>query len=683
MTLTKLVRLRTMSVGELAGRGRQATARWLDRAGVAVPPEPPAEARSVERFWREAAAHFFPGPTNPDTARLVECYTPEHCRAVVGLADQISARRFDLLGYHDLDFGDPPDWRLDAVSGRRAPLTHWSRIDPLGTAAIGDSKVIWELSRHQWGITLAQAYRLTGDRRYPETFVSLVTDWYRANPRGHGINWASSLEVALRAIAWCWALQLFGPAAPLPEAFVAELLGVTWLSAWHVERYLSTYFSPNTHLTGEALGLVYAGVALGDAPRAERWRTLGTEILVDQSRRQIHADGVYFEQSTYYQRYTVDIYLHLSLLARRNAIAVPPALDDAIHRMLGFLLAVRRGDGSMPLVGDADGGGLVPFMRREPRDFRGVFGVAAAHYNRAEYAWAAGGLTPEALWLGGPEAVDVVTHLEPQPPPAPASRLFPDGGYAVMRSGWEPDAHTLVFDAGPLGCPASGAHGHADLLSVECSVFGAPCVVDPGTGSYAADDPWRNFFRSTAAHSTVVVDGVDQAEPTAPFRWRSRPRARLLRWRSDARLDLAEAEHDAYARLPDPVRHRRKVMFVKPRLWIVVDDLLGLAEHRIDVGFQFAPLALSIDPGQWVRALGPDGRGLRVRAVSRVPLKLEIHDGDLDPAAGWMSSHYGQRAPAPMVVYSTTAALPLRIVTMLVPVASPGSPPAAEGRAEA
>jgi Heparinase II/III-like protein/Heparinase II/III N-terminus len=683
MTLAKIGRLRTMSLGELAGRGQQAATRWLDRAGLSFPPDAPAEARSAERFWRAAPARFFPGPTNPATVRLVAWHAPEHCRAVVRLADKISARRFDLLGYHDLDFGDPPDWRLDPVSGRRAPLTHWSRIDPLDASEIGDSKVIWELSRHQWGVTLGQAYRLTGERRYAETFVSLVTDWCRANPRGRGINWASSLEVALRAIAWCWALQLFGPSAPVPEPFVAELLGVMWLSAVHVERYLSTYFSPNTHLTGEALGLVYAGVAFGDAPRAARWRTLGTQILIDQSRRQIHADGVYFEQSTYYQRYTADIYLHLLLLARQNAIVVPPALHDRIQGVLDFLLAVRRGGGSLPLVGDADGGSLVPLARRQPDDLRGVFGVAAAHYGRADYAWAADGLTPEALWLVGPEAVDVITRLESRPPRAPASRVFPDGGYAVMRSGWESDAHCLVFDTGPLGCPVSGAHGHADLLSVECSVFGAPCVVDPGTGCYTTDHRWRNFFRSTGAHSTVVVDGIDQAEPVAPFAWRSRPRARVLRWRSDARLDLAEAEHDAYARLTDPVRHRRKVLFVKPRLWIVVDDLLGLAEHRIDVRFQFAPMTLRIDPGQWVRALAGDGRGLLVRAVSRVPLKLEIHDGDLDPICGWVSRDYGQRAPAPMLVYSTTASLPLRIVTMLVPFAGSPSAVTAEHREEA
>ena len=93
-----------------------------------------------------------------------------------------------------------------------------------------------------------------------------------------------------------------------------------------------------------------------------------------------------------------------------------------------------------------------------------------------------------------------------------------------MRSGWNADAHQLIADVGPLGCPTSSGHGHADLLSVQCAVFGEPCLVDAGTYCYTPEPRWRDYFRGTAAHSTVRVDGLDQAEPAGPFRWRQRPR---------------------------------------------------------------------------------------------------------------------------------------------------------------
>src|SRR5207247_1984020 len=108
-----------------------------------------------------------------------------------------------------------------------------------------------------------------------------------------------------------------------------------------------------------------------------------------------------------------------------------------------------------------------------------------------------------------------------------------------MRSGWGARAHHLVFDVGPLGCPINAGHGHADLLSIQCSVFGQPCLVDAGTYGYTAEPRWRDFFRGTAAHSTVVVDGCGQADPAGPFKWDTRPRARLHRWLSTDAFDLA------------------------------------------------------------------------------------------------------------------------------------------------
>ena len=243
-----------------------------------------------------------------------------------------------------------------------------------------------------------------------------------------------------------------------------------------------------------------------------------------------------------------------------------------------------------------------------------------------------------------------------------------------MKSRWEPDAHDLIFDVGPLGSMNAG-HGHADLLSIQCAVFGEPYLIDPGTYCYTADPDWRDFFRSTDAHSGVVVDGRSQAVPAGPFHWEMRPRARLRRWLSTEGYDFADAEHDAYRHLPDPVVHRRRVLFMKPRYWVVVDDLDGAAEHGVDVRFQFAPLALCMDPPGWVRATGRRGQGLLIRAFATVPLTTTLHEGRLAPLQGWYSPDYGQRQPAPVLTYSTVTRLPLRIATLLLPTEKPLGPP--------
>jgi hypothetical protein len=669
-------RARLIGLDEICVRGRQEASKWLERTGAITPTRGGPPAFDVERARALGPRRFFEGAVSEATPRVIDRMAAVRDE-IVRTADAACRGRFDLLGYSRLSFGDPVDWHLDPIAGRRAPLSHWSRLNALDAAEVGDHKVVWELNRHQWLVALGQAYRLTGDERYGDAFARYVRQWLDANPPGMGINWASSLEAALRLIAWCWTLVLFRGSRALSPQLEAEMLGGIWAHAAHVERYLSSYFSPNTHLTGEALGLFYAGVVLPEGRWAARWRRRATQVLVQQSERQILPDGVYFEQSTCYQRYTIEIYLHFLVLAARNGIAVSAVVGERVQRMLDFLLAVRRPDGSVPSIGDADGGWLLPFIRRAPDDGRGVFSTAAAWFRRPDYAWAAGGVAPETLWLLGPAAAATFDALAARPPAAAPSRLFADGGYAVMRNEWAEDAHHLVFDVGPLGCPVSAGHGDADLLSIQASAFGTPYLADSGTYGYTREPAWRSFFRGTTAHSTIVMDGAGQAAPAGPFVWRSRPRARLRRWLSTAAVDFADAEHDAYGRLADPVTHRRRVVFVKPRFWVIVDDLDGAAEHRVELRFQFAPIEVGLEPSGWTRARGADGRGLLLQAFATAPLKTEVLEGELAPIQGWISPDYGRREPAPVLVCSAVTRLPLRILTLILPTRDPlASPPA-------
>jgi hypothetical protein len=242
-----------------------------------------------------------------------------------------------------------------------------------------------------------------------------------------------------------------------------------------------------------------------------------------------------------------------------------------------------------------------------------------------------------------------------------------------MRTGWQRDAHQMLVDIGPIGCPVGGAHGHADLLSLQCAVFGEPVIVDPGTHCYG-DSRWRDFFRSTAAHSTIVVDGVSQAEPAGSFGWRRQPRVRLREWHSTAEMDFLDAEHDGYASLPQPVNHRRRVIFIKPvdgaqsgAYWIVVDDLNGSGRHDIDLTFQFARLNVELAAHPWARAGASRGPCLWISPFPSAPAQPAVKCGAAAPIRGWISPEYARLSPAPMLIYRFAVALPWRIVTLLLP----------------
>ncbi|MGI8495333.1 MAG: heparinase II/III family protein, partial [Pyrinomonadaceae bacterium] len=126
--------------------------------------------------------------------------------SILDKAERITESRFDLLGYQNLDFGgEHIDWHYEPIARKRVALKHWKQFDELSTEETGDKKIIWELNRHQYFFTLGQAYWLTGDERYAETFARHLDEWIMQNPPGMGINWVSSLEVAFRAISWIWA----------------------------------------------------------------------------------------------------------------------------------------------------------------------------------------------------------------------------------------------------------------------------------------------------------------------------------------------------------------------------------------------------------------------------------------------------------------------------------------------
>jgi hypothetical protein len=684
----RIERLARMGVAEIAFRGRQKANQWIDRLSPvsaitrgkrthrSMNAGTPMDAKAAFALFRDAAPRrFFAGTENGAAADILREELPAACRELIARANAPGAKRFDLLGYEALSFGEPTDWHLDPVAGVRAPGIHWSRINFLDPGTVGDAKVTWELNRHQWLLPLAQAYWLTADERYAQEVADVVDDWSRANPYGKGINWASSLEVAYRVISWSWLFILIRDSGAVSVPQFAEFLAQVRAHASHIERYLSRYYAPNTHLTGEALALFYVGLLFPELPEAARWRRLGHTILVEQSARQVLPDGVYFEQATGYHRYTLDIYMHFLILAARNAVFVPEDVRRRTERMVEFLIAISAPDRAMPQIGDSDAGWLLPLARRDSNDCRGSFAVAAALFDRPDFLWAAGGPTPEVLWLLGASAWETL-RKKAASPPAEQSSTFRDGGYSVMRSSWASDAHQMVVDVGPIGSRVSGAHAHADLLGIQCWAFGEPFIVDPGTFSYA-DPSWRDHFRGTSAHSTVVVDGLSQARPSGLFTWHSQPTATLRDWKPGAEHDYLDASHDAYRVLPDPVTHRRRVFFAKARYWVVVDDLIGLDRHELELRFQFSARPVTAGPGSWVRAEGKRHRGLWLAPFTDTPLEARIRIGETNPIEGWVSSDYGRKVPAPSVSYAWRAGLPARVVTLIMPVDRLGAEPPA------
>ncbi|MDQ3258240.1 MAG: heparinase II/III family protein, partial [Acidobacteriota bacterium] len=431
----------------------------------------------------------------------------------------------------------------------------------------------------------------------------------------------------------------------------------------HLETYLSTYFSPNTHLTGEALGLYYLGTLLPEFRAAARWRATGRRILLAQLERHVRPDGVYFEQSSYYHRYTTDFYTHFCLLAQANGDHIGGLLEEKLQSLLDHLMYITRPDGRTPMFGDDDGGRLVMLDERAANDFRVALSTGAALFGRADYKYVSGGAAEEILWLLGGAGLRKFDQLAAHPP-ATLSRAFPDGGYYVMRDGWEPTDNYLLIDCGPHGDDNCG-HAHADALAFELTTGGRAVLIDPGTYTYTGSAALRSAFRSSLAHNTLSIDGESSSVSGGAFTWEHIARATTRRFVAHRRFDFFAGRHDGYERLPSPATHAREVLFIKGEYWMMRDTITTAGAHRYQWHYHFAPHA-----APFVRAGPPQrfaGSNETRTAAHELDILLPGEAAEVHEEEGSVSECYGARTPAPVVVLSTTGAGSQDFMTFLMP----------------
>lgn len=676
---SKLQRVARLSPGELLVRAGQAVSVARDRAGYSPRVRISSDARFLEREalgrdaadlleeFRSRAPHsFFSSFADPGaTTALLRRRWPEAEARIIKQAEQAGHGCFDLLGRSSLSFGDPVNWRLEPLAGIRTPLRHWSRIDHLDPAVVGEYKLTWELNRHQHFFALGAAYWLTGDERHADVFTRHLTGWMDANPPGRGINWGSSLELAFRVMSWVWALHFFRDSPRLTPGLYVRALQWIDLHAKHIDAYLSTYFSPNTHLTGEALALVYIGTIFPELRSADDWRQKGVGILLGELERQVRPDGVYFEQATWYHRYTTEFYLHLLLLSRRHAVSREDAIEGPLTALLDHLIYITRPDGTTPLLGDDDGGQMLPLDGCSAADFRPTLATGASLFGRADYRFVAGRAAEHTLWLLGPEGLAVFDELRPAPP-GRTSRAFRDGGYYVMRDSWSEDANFLLVDCGPHGTMNCG-HAHADALAIDVAAAGASMLADAGTFTYIDPPHLRDELRSSLAHSTIAVDGESSSVPAGPFQWRHTAGCVEDEWISLQRLDFFAGTHDGYMRLPDPVQHRREILFLKGDYWILRDRVIGSGSHTVAARFHLDPRANVDEAGRALVARRGEQELTIAPFAERIALGLEAvpHSGSfgsLEPTTCCTATTFGADREIVTFLFPGTAGRQLEIM---------------------
>ena len=226
----------------------------------------------------------------------------------------------------------------------------------------------------------------------------------------------------------------------------------------------------------------------------------------------------------------------------------------------------------------------------------------------------------------------------------------------------------MAINCGLIGAyDQACVHGHSDSLSVDVSGFGKTLLIDPGR--YMYEGPYRVWFESTEAHNTVVVDGKNQSEMQDGWLFKTMAVGKNKKWVTNKNFDFFDGSHDGYERLNEPVTHRRRILFVKPYYWIIVDDMIGKGEHDFDLYYHFPEkTTVKTDSGNFETIVGyGDDVFLSITPCGTEDYRMNVIQGSEKPIQGWVSYDYAVKLPAPVLRYSKRASAPVRFTTILNP----------------
>jgi hypothetical protein len=674
--------------GRLLGAAALRAARTaLNRV---APPLPPGRDRLLASLGCDGAATLARllarprpcrAPWTPESLRAaLDAWLPGEVERAIARSDDAAGGRLSVLG-RTVDVSRPgggTDWQLDPIHGGR--FAAWAPSRALPPAPGLDAHLARAIGRGEQWVALAQGAVLAPGRRadLAAALSASVADFCAANPLGSGVQWTSASEAGLRAWNLVLALWLLaGGGAPLPPALALDAARLLVATGRFVLAHLEDDTAvPASALAADWLGLLACAEGLPEWPESPRWRALATEGLSGALRAQVHDDGATFEGALPYQRLACEVFAGATLLrlgARRGVDAGFTRRLAAAFRALRALLA---SDGTLPVIGDADAPRLLALRDRAPGDGRFLLSLGAALLRAPDLLPCEGpGDAAEVAWLLGPERLAALSRAAGGPRPRSAS--FPAAGLHVLRRG----PFEVFVSCGPNGQRGVGGHSHNDKLAVEVRAGGAVAVCDGGSPSTGGDAELRDAFRSTRAHATVVVDGLEQS-PLLRGRPAALPdvaSARLLAFEPGGAADRILGEHRGFARAG--VVHRRELHVGEAGI-AVVDRLAGSGVHRVELRWPFAR------PGAALRAVAPGeatlldrlARATRLRASvdaaravdvplgsGRVLLAFAVPEGlAVEVAPSVWSPAYGALADGSTALVSGPLRCPAALVTLLV-----------------
>ena len=529
---------------------------------------------------------------------------------------------FVHYGYQpSFNYGEDIDWR------------YWP---------VRDNELRWQLHRHKWFTPMGKAYRVSGQEKYAEEWTKQYLDWIRKNPlvkiakEEYEIMDDSAIKADAENARFAWRplevshrledqtlqFQLFIPSPHFTADFLCEFL-VNYHR--HAEHILGNYSERGNHLLFQAQRMLYAGTFFPEFRRAEVWRESGVGILNREVEVQVFDDGGHFELCPHYHLATINIFYEALQVATLNGFksAFPQSFVDALEKMAEFYINICFPDYENPCFSDAK----IAHKGEVIKNYRAWLDVFGDN-----------GLVRYMATEGKEGAL-----------PEYESKGHFTAGFFTFRSGWGEDAVQMVVKAGPKG----EWHCQPDNGTFELWYNGHRLMADSGSYIYAGDAEvmkWRNWFRQTAVHNTLTLDGKNLQTTES----------KTLLWQPEGEVQVLVTENPSY----EGLTHRRTVFFVEESYFVIVDEAVGSAEGVVNLNYQMPVGEVRID-----------GEKMRCESLNAFDSNLTLQcfapkGATTTEAEGWFSDKYKSKVERKRVSFDVAKSATtesVRYVTVIVP----------------
>lgn len=437
----------------------------------------------------------------------------------------------------------PINWQRDFTSGKEWVGGHLF-FDNINSPKPGsDIKVPWELSRFVHIGSLSY-----GDREEAgHEFLLQVADWISTNPDYTGINWSSELIVSIRAVNWIWAISLYKPVIIKYPRLAERVIRSIYEHRLYLEKNMAFYPSTtDDHYLSNLVAIGYISLAFPRFPDSDKWLLFSYQQICSEMKRQVHDDGLSYMMSTGYHRFVTELFCsvvsffekmpeerrkRLNLLKK---LTIKPSPDTMMPYGASYLIPatgtifpewfyrklaqmgnainiLTKPDGRITQIGDNDSARvhkLRPLLFYDTRKHLQTASLVSSLCNFhldnlllenedwEETELLTRGLTSKSSFIRVDEILEKFGNIY----------LLKQSQIAVYKTS---NLYVAML-CPPNGYNGLGGHGHNDKCSFELNISGFDFFVDAGCPFYTSDVKQRNAYRSVRAHTTFIVDDIEQ-----------------------------------------------------------------------------------------------------------------------------------------------------------------------------